>query len=142
SSLAYAKVSWLKSKWRPVLTGWVEAQPHKTKAKSRHANDAKAQACEGLRPWHAVRDWILSQSTFALMAATPPWLCAVIAGRRNPVGVELSSITLPRLARSSTFAKATVDESRPWTLRRNPVGIEFRTASSPGSRDTCKVQIG
>ncbi len=58
-------------------------------------------------------------SMLALMVATPAWLSPAIAQCRNPVGVELISVHLPRVARSS----------QPWALRRNPLGIGFRNAS-------------
>src|SRR6266700_1156264 len=48
----------------------------------------------------------------ALMPATPAWLSPSLAECRNPVGVELSSVTLPRVARSS----------QPSALLRNPFG--------------------
>ena len=49
---------------------------------------------------------------------------SAVARWRNPVGVENSSLHLPRVARSSAFAWLRRDESQPWALMRNPFGIE------------------
>jgi len=51
----------------------------------------------------------------AMMAATSAWLCSATDGGATPlaVGVELASVHLPRVARSS----------QPWALMHNPFGI-------------------
>src|SRR5258708_2758566 len=62
-------------------------------------------------------------------AAALAWLCPAIAQCHNPVGVELFSVPLPRVA-SPSFVKSTSEGRQPWALMRNPFGIE----------DPCKVQ--
>src|SRR5258708_4058564 len=70
---------------------------------------------------------------------TPAWLCRAMALCRNPVGVELSSVHLPRVA-SPSFVnplrqkryggqESTPEGRQPWALMRNPVGIGFGNAT-------------